>query len=403
MILKLTWTASFVYSGINMKQQFLMSSRQPYERSIYLFLGAFRFFTFALAMALIFIIPKQLLDWGTILLIAFIGLYTALRILFHFPIWQRYSLAYSMLGIDLVVCLIAVLLTRGADSPFLLYALLPTTTAALLFDKRVTTGIAFSTALTVVMAHAVLPGFNPNYGFILQGDYLTRVLLYVIALFGLATIAYQTNMNIYQRIQSNSIVEERKRLRQEIHDSTAQVLSYLSTKIELLKRSLPASEMKLQAELDEIQQVAVESYQDIREAIDALRAETGDVSLAEALSGSVERTGKRANYQTEFVAPPEMPPVSPGVQLQLLRIAQEALNNARKHAGATQIRVRLDATPQTLEMVVKDNGRGFSLSETREGAGLGIMRERAKSVNGNLEIVSSPGQGTEVRVKVPRR
>ncbi len=308
-----------------------------------------------------------------------------------------------MLGIDLVICLTVILLTGGIDSPFLLYSLVPTMTAALLFEQRVTLTIASLTFLSLVVAHTGLAYLNPSFAFLLQGDYLSQILVYGISCFSIATVVYQTNLNIRLRIQNEATVEERKRMRREIHDGIAQVLSYLNTKIMLLSKSLPDSDKKLLAELDEIHRVTSESYQDVREMIDFLSAETSNTPLITSLSSYLEQTGKRANCQTEFVAPQKLPILPPTIELQLLRIAQEALNNVRKHASVTQIWVSLKVSPQSLELAIKDNGRGFSPADQGKGAGISIMEERAKSINGVLAITSSPGQGTEVCVKVPRR
>ncbi len=217
----------------------------------------------------------------------------------------------------------------------------------------------------------------------------------------LATISYHSNLNVYRHAQSEAIVEERRRLRQEIHDGIAQVMGYLKTKTKLMLKSPPPSGEELLAVLDEINKVTSESYQDIREAIDSLDTEAATLSLNAALSSHIESVQKRMNCKIEFVVPEKLPALPPATQLQLVRIGQEALNNVRKHASATQIWVRLHSTPRGLELIVKDNGVGFSPPE-QKGVGLTIMAERANGINGILTVTSSPGQGTEVSVKVPK-
>lgn len=375
----------------------------PYERGIYLFLSFFRFFSFALAVTLIFTIPKEPpTDLRMLLIISIVGAYTILKILVHFRLWQWDILTYTILGGDLAICLALVLLTYGADSPFLLYSLLPIITAALFFTPRLSLIIAALTSLSLVLAHTVLASINPGFIPILEGNYLSIVLLYSFFCFLIATITNLTNLNIYRHIQSDTIVEERRRLRQEIHDGIAQVLGYLGTKTNLIKKSLPSSDEKLLAELEEIHQVISESYQDIRESIDHLDTETKTVSLIASLSSYTEQLSRRIGSKIKFTGPKELSSLHPTAQLQLLRIAQEALNNVRKHASATEISVSIAQTSQGVELVVKDNGRGFSPSEQR-GTGLTIMEERTSSINGTLSVTSTDGQGTEVRVVVPRR
>ncbi len=196
-------------------------------------------------------------------------------------------------------------LTGGADSPFLLYSLLPIITASLFFEPRVTLIIAVLASLNLILAHTVFSGISSLFAPILQGNYLTIVIIYGIFCFLVATITYRTNLNVYRYIQSDAIAEERRRLRREIHDGIAQVMGYLGTKTNLLSQSLPSSEEKLCAELEEIRKVISESYQNIREDIDSL--DTEPVSLIAALSSHTEQVGRATGSKTEFTAPKELP------------------------------------------------------------------------------------------------
>ncbi len=385
-------------------KQFLFGKSRPssYEVGVYILLSVFRFFSFALAITLIFTIPHQpTISWQILLITSLLGLYTILKVLFRFHPLSRVSLTYTILLVDLVICLGAVLLTGGADSPFLLYSLLPIITTALFFQRRLALAVAILTALNLVAAHTVLASLTGSFPLIMESDYLTLVLLYVMFCFLLATISYHSNLNVYSHLQSEAIIEERRRLRQEIHDGIAQVMGYLKTKTKLMLKSPPPSGEELFAILTEINQVTSQSYQDIREVIDSLDIETVPPSLDAALSSYIEGLQKRMNCRIEFVVPEKLSALPPATRLQLLRISQEALNNVRKHASATRVWVRLHNTPRGLELVVKDNGVGFSPPEQR-GVGLTIMAERANSINGILTITSSPGQGTEVSVTVPK-
>jgi signal transduction histidine kinase len=88
--------------------------------------------------------------------------------------------------------------------------------------------------------------------------------------------------------------------------------------------------------------------------------------------------------------------------IQLLRIVQEALSNTRRHAQATQIALRLKETDGMLKVQIEDNGQGFDPGRTPDDRlGLSIMRERAESVGGSLELDSQPGQGTRVVIRAP--
>ncbi len=384
-------------------KQFLFGKSRPseYEVGVYMFLSTFRFFSFALATALIFTIsPRPMIDWPRLLIAGLLGLYTISKVLFRFRPLSRKSLTYTVLVIDLVICLAAVLLTGGADSPFLLYSLSPTITTALFFPRGVALAVAILTALNIVVAHTALAHFS-SFPLILEGDYLTLVLLYAMFCLALATVSYHSNLNVYRHIQSETMLQERQRLRQEMHDGIAQVMSYLKTKTNLMRTAPLVSTERLLAELDDLNKVTSECYEDIREEIDSLDTEAEAFSLDAALSNHIERVQKRMNCRIELAAPAKLPKLPTATTIQLLRIGQEALNNVRKHASATQVWVRLQNTPRGLELVVKDNGVGFSPAE-RKGVGLTIMRERANSINGILSVTSSPGEGTEVSVTVPK-
>jgi two-component system nitrate/nitrite sensor histidine kinase NarX len=99
--------------------------------------------------------------------------------------------------------------------------------------------------------------------------------------------------------------------------------------------------------------------------------------------------------------------LQPLVELELLRICQEALTNVRLHAGASQVKVTITKTNGWLTIVVTDNGCGFVMGSVRDDAvgpqrhGLQVMKERAKSIGGGVWVMSVPGHGTEVRVEIP--
>jgi signal transduction histidine kinase len=86
----------------------------------------------------------------------------------------------------------------------------------------------------------------------------------------------------------------------------------------------------------------------------------------------------------------------------VLLVVREALANARRHSGARRVRVVLEATEEDIRVEVADDGVGFDPRRTKEGVGLGAMRERTALLNGELEVLSEPAKGTTVRLRVPR-
>ncbi len=381
----------------------LVGGKSSYERDIHLFLSFSRFAGFAVAASLLGIVFNERLDDPRMLLVVgSLGAYTILKILVHFRLWQRDIVTYIILLGDLAICVALVLLSGGIDSPFLLYSLLPVITTALFFEMRISLLIAALSSLNLILAGTVLTGINPSFTPVMESNSIGSVVTYCLFSFLIATITYPSNLNVFRRIESKAIVDERRRLRQEIHDGIAQVQGYFKTKIELLKKDLPSSAEELSAELEEMYQLLSESSADIRETIDFLDVNTSSTSLVAFLSSYTKELGKKTGSQVEFVASQKLPALHPMAQLQLLRVAQEALTNVRKYAAATQIWVKLENTPQGVELLIKDNGRGFSPSE-QKGTGLKIIEERVTSISGILTVTSSPGGGTEVRVRVPRK
>ncbi|GAH88540.1 unnamed protein product, partial [marine sediment metagenome] len=115
--------------------------------------------------------------------------------------------------------------------------------------------------------------------------------------------------------------------------------------------------------------------------------------------------GNNNAIRVQFDVPRAFPRLSPVAELQLLRITQEALTNVRRHAMATEVVVKLENTSQAVEMIVRDNGQGFTPSDFEESPtgyhGLNIIRERVEGIGGSLNISTAPGEGTELRVSLP--
>jgi signal transduction histidine kinase len=116
----------------------------------------------------------------------------------------------------------------------------------------------------------------------------------------------------------------------------------------------------------------------------------------------VEEFGRVSSLEVELHPDEHLPEVGPKVRVELLRIVQESLNNVRKHAGATKVKVQLTSTPGHLVIRIEDNGKGFDPGRTPEGHfGVAIMRERAESVGGTFKVSSNAGKGTHVEVSAP--
>ena len=213
------------------------------------------------------------------------------------------------------------------------------------------------------------------------------------------------NAQLYHRLRETAVVEERYRLSREMHDTLAQTLGYLGLQASHTLRLIQSGDTdQASEELRQMAEVLREAYLDVREAIEDLRASTGEsgglqTSLHRVVETFRQRTPIAAHLEIEGPVP-EMPSA---VHLQLLRIVQEALANVRKHSQATRVEVRLRADPGHLELSVADDGRGFHPAGTQAPGhhGLVAMRERAQTIGAQLTIATGPGRGTRVMLRLP--
>ena len=201
------------------------------------------------------------------------------------------------------------------------------------------------------------------------------------------------------------MVEERQRLARDLHDSVTQALYGMTLYSEAAAEELSLGQFDLVAEyLRDLQDTAREALAEMRLLIYELRpsvlAEEGLVAALQARLLSVEgRAGLKTHLKVEVedVLPPE-------VEEGLYRLAREALNNALRHAQASNITVVLRyASPEEVALEVVDDGIGFDLTSVREKGGLGLpaMEERVARLGGRLTVGRGPRGGTRVLVEVP--
>jgi len=222
-----------------------------------------------------------------------------------------------------------------------------------------------------------------------------------------AAVAIQ-NAQLYEQVQALAVETERTRISREMHDGLAQVLSYVNTKAQAIEALLDSEDIEsAKAQLKELSQAAREVYGDVREGILALRTQAGgDRSFADALAAYIEEYQHQLGPSTrvDWHIPDDLN-LTPLQEVQFLRIVQEALTNARKHASAGHVSVTLSQGTRGLEIEVWDDGSGFNPLAIKRGEwpnlGLQTMQERAEAIGGVFEIESTPGSGTKVRVTVP--
>lgn len=209
-----------------------------------------------------------------------------------------------------------------------------------------------------------------------------------------------------------AILEERERLARELHDSIGQSLGYvklqsLAARDALARGDAPAADALLKRLIEGAQDTQIIVRQDIRSLF---TRPLDSANFLAALRDHIERFRQDCALEVRASLPAAFGDVelSPDTGAQLLRIIQEALANVRRHSGASRVSITLSAGDEgQVEAVVDDDGYGFDVDDARRRAdqhfGLDIMRARAQDIGGDLQVVSRPGAGTQVRVRVPAR
>lgn len=223
----------------------------------------------------------------------------------------------------------------------------------------------------------------------------------------LAAIADQAavaveNARLFEQAQLHAVTEERQRISRELHDSVSQALYGISLGAQTARELLDRDPAKAIEPVEYVLALAEAGLAEMRALIFELRPEA---LATEGLLGALQKQAAslRSRHalvvETAFGDEPDLPLASKEM---LYRIAQEALYNVVKHAGASVVSIVLSAEADDLSLAITDNGRGFEVAGDFPGhLGLTSMRERARRAGGAVTITSSPGAGCTVRVTLP--
>jgi signal transduction histidine kinase len=190
----------------------------------------------------------------------------------------------------------------------------------------------------------------------------------------------------------------------EIHDTLTQDFVATSLQLDLVSQQL--SRGKIDVAIDQVKrarQLVTEGLEEARRSIWELRVNNSQDSLPTRLAKVVQRDSG-AGVLPQLRVGGAYRPLNAQLEREVLRIAQEALSNLQHHAHATEGSVELHYSSDTLMLMIEDNGVGFALDEaSRKGGHYGLlgMQERASMIDAALEIVSRPGHGTVVTLRVP--
>ncbi len=200
--------------------------------------------------------------------------------------------------------------------------------------------------------------------------------------------------------------DERRRIAQELHDDTTQTLLAVANRAQALVSGDYDDASKLRDQAKWIRDTLLQLSEDVRRLSLSLRPGILDnMGLIPALRWLVESTNIQDNLDTKLYIKGLERQLDSGTEVIIFRMLQEALNNVRRHSKATEAVVTLEFAPESLKIVVTDNGEGFTLPETVDSLtakgklGLLGIQERAKLLHGTMAIVSRPGVGTKLTIE----
>jgi len=212
-------------------------------------------------------------------------------------------------------------------------------------------------------------------------------------------------VHLHEQMRALAIEEERLRLAREMHDGVAQILASVNARAQAVREHIRAGRRdEAIALLERLAADARDVHAEVREGILALRATSATDGISAALRDFLDDWHDQTGIHVERDLQPEIR-LLPGREVQVLRIAQEALANVRKHSGASRVAVRLGVAEELCELEIQDDGAGFEPDRpSHDGKphfGLLTMRERAQAVEGELLIDSKVDRGTRIRLRVP--
>jgi signal transduction histidine kinase len=216
------------------------------------------------------------------------------------------------------------------------------------------------------------------------------------------------NEGLHQQLLAQAreagVLDERRRMAREIHDTLAQGLTGIVTQLQAAEQAALRThgDPGWRRHVDAATRLARESLTEARRSVEALRPEPLEGSrLSEALAGVAERCAALNGIKIQVTTTGTVRPVDPEAEFALLRTVQEALANVVRHARATRVGVTVSYMENEVAVDVRDDGVGFDPVAVDHGFGLVAMRQRIAELSGTLQVESEPGGGTAVSACVP--
>ncbi|MBI4267104.1 MAG: PAS domain S-box protein [Chloroflexi bacterium] len=218
----------------------------------------------------------------------------------------------------------------------------------------------------------------------------------------------QASLRFYIQQITRAQEDERKRVARQLHDEVAPPVLLLIQGLDSAGSfARPRPSKSIRDKLEELRRQAIQALEGVRRCAQDLRPSIlDDLGLIAALEWMAEDMGKQTTVDARLEVTGSARDLPAETQLLLFRVAQEALSNIRRHAGASTAQVKVEFGDRSVKLTIRDNGQGFRVMATddlvRKGKlGIAGMHERARLLGGSLSLRSKPGKGTQVVIEVP--
>ena len=203
------------------------------------------------------------------------------------------------------------------------------------------------------------------------------------------------------KIENQATLEERNRIAREIHDSLGHSLTALNLQLETALKLSKSDIPRAMTFLATAKELGSKALQDVRQSVSKMRShplqgQTLEQAIQILAADFQRSTSILPNCQISIISPLSMEISTP-----IYRIIQESFTNISKYAQATAVQLELTTTLETLRLIIKDNGRGFDLTQNTTGFGLQSMRDRTLALRGEFYIHSSYNAGCQIIVNIP--
>jgi len=206
------------------------------------------------------------------------------------------------------------------------------------------------------------------------------------------------------QVENLTVVEERNRLAREMHDTIGHRLTVSAVQLEGAQRLVNSNPERSEVMIGNVREQVRLALQELRQTVSRLREPVElELSLPQALRRLTASFQEATQIAIQMDLPDEPCEINSAQHLVLYRAAQEALTNIQRHASAQHVDIRLVCSEQHIEFIVRDDGRGLSVTSENKGFGLMGLRERAAQLGGELTCQSLPDKGTEFMLRLPIR